>query len=356
MEIAELFKLTYERGASDLLLTAGTPPLIRLHGELIPTEYPTLTPDMVKRLIYSLLNEKQRLEYEEKKELDLSLGLGGTHRFRVNCYWQKGCAAAAFRPIPTEIPRLKTLGLPPIVYDLAMSSHGLFLVTGPTGHGKSTTLASMIDLINLNKRAHIITVDDPIEYIHNHKNSIVDQREVGGDTQSFRNALKYVLRQDPDIIQIGELRDWDTISAALTAAETGHLVLATLHTNDAVQTIDRIIDVFPEHQQQQVRVQLSLSLLAVVSQRLLPKASGDGRVLAAEVLRNTHSCANLIREGKSHQLYSVIETGTKDGMTTLDSSLIKLYQRGMITSEECQMHMRNPNAFMDAALKEKKSG
>ncbi len=356
MEISDLFKLTYDRGASDLLLTAGAPPLIRLHGEIVPTEYPALAPDTVKRLIYSLLNEKQRLEFEEKKELDLSLSLGGAHRFRVNCYWQKGCAAAAFRPIPTEIPKLKSLGLPAVVYDLAMAPHGLFLVTGPTGHGKSTTLASMIDLINLNKRAHIITVDDPIEYIHNHKNSIVDQREVGGDTLSFREALKYVLRQDPDIIQIGELRDWDTISSALTAAETGHLVLATLHTNDAVQTIDRIIDVFPEHQQQQVRVQLSLSLLAVVSQRLLPKASGDGRVLAAEVLKNTHSCANLIREGKSHQLYSVIETGTKDGMTTLDNSLIKLYQRGLITSEEAQMHMRNPNAFMDAALKEKRTG
>lgn len=353
MEISELFQLTYERGASDLLLTAGAPPLIRLHGELVPTEHPPMTPDTVKRLIYSLLNEKQRLEYEEKKELDLSLGLGSKHRFRVNCYWQKGCAAAAFRPIPSDIPKLKNLGLPPVIYDLAMFSHGLLLVTGPTGHGKSTTLASIIDLINMNKRFHIITVDDPIEYVHTHKNSYIDQREVGGDTNSFRNALKYVLRQDPDVIQIGELRDWETISSALTAAETGHLVLATLHTNDAVQTIDRVVDVFPEHQQQQVRVQLSLSLLAIVSQRLLPKSTGDGRVLAVEILRNTHSCANLIREGKNHQLYSVIETGTKDGMVTLDSSLIKLYQRGLISAEDAQMHMRNPNAFMDAALKDK---
>ncbi|MBI1386924.1 MAG: PilT/PilU family type 4a pilus ATPase [bacterium] len=356
VEIADLFHIVYDRGASDLLLTAGTPPIIRLHGELVPLEYPTMSPDEAKRVIYSLLNEKQRLEYEEKKELDLSLGVGSKHRFRVNCYWQRGCSAAAFRPIPNEIPKLKDLGLPPIVYDLAMLSHGLFLVTGPTGHGKSTTLASMIDLINMNKRCHIITVDDPIEYIHHNKNSIIDQREVGGDTQSFRNALKFVLRQDPDIIQIGELRDWETISSALTAAETGHLVLATLHTNDAVQTIDRIIDVFPEHQQQQVRVQLSLSLLAVASQRLLPRASGDGRVLAVEILRNTHSCANLIREGKTHQLYSVIETGTKDGMVTLDASLIKLYRRGLITAEECQLHMRNPNAFLDAVVKDKQAG
>lgn len=350
MEITELFKLSKERGASDILLTVGVPPMLRIHGDLTPTENPVLTPDEVKRLVFSLLNERQRMEYEENRELDFSLGMGSDHRFRVNVYMQKGCVAAAFRPIPSEIPKLKTLGLPPTVYDLSLMAQGLILVTGPTGHGKSTTLASMIDLINMNKRCHIISVEDPIEYIHTHKNSIVDQRELGGDTLKFSTAIKYSLRQDPDVILVGEMRDWETIAAALTAAETGHLVLATLHTNDAVQTIDRIVDVFPEHQQQQVRVQLSLALVAVVSQRLLPKATGDGRVLACEVLRNNHAASNLIREGKTHQLYSVIETGTKDGMVSMDASLIKLQQRGVITAEDAQMHMRNPNSLLDAMM------
>lgn len=353
MEISDLFKRCKELGASDLLLTAGVPPMLRVHGELTPTDNPPLPPDEVKRLVYSLLNERQRLKYEEEKELDFSLGLGSDHRFRVNVYMQKGCVAAAFRPIPSAIPRLKDLGLPPLVYDLALLPQGLILVTGPTGHGKSTTLASMIDLINMNKRCHIISVEDPIEYVHHHKNCIVDQRELGGDTHSFATALKYVLRLDPDVILVGEMRDWETMAAALTAAETGHLVLATLHTNDAVQTIDRIIDVFPEHQQQQVRVQLSLCLGAVISQRLIPRASGDGRTLAVEILRNNHACSNLIREGKTYQLYSVIETGTKDGMMTMDASLIRLYKRGVITPEDAQLYMRNPNALLDAMMNEK---
>ncbi|RJP30621.1 MAG: type IV pilus twitching motility protein PilT [Candidatus Omnitrophota bacterium] len=352
MDIAELFELTKTKQASDLLLTAGAPPVLRIHGNLTRTDFPPLIPKEVKQLVYSLLSEDQRLVFEREKELDFSLGMGAEHRFRVNVYLQKGCVAAAFRPIPNTIPKLKDLGLPPLVYDLAFSPQGLILVTGPTGHGKSTTQASIIDLINTNKRCHIISVEDPIEYVHQNKNSIVDQRELGGDTLSFSTALKYVLRQDPDVILIGEMRDLDTIQAALTAAETGHLVLATLHTNDAVQTIDRIIDVFPQHQQQQVRVQLSLTLSAVVSQRLLPKKSGNGRVLAVELLKNVHSSANLIREGKSHQLYSVIETGSKDGMTTMDASLIRLYQRGIITMEEAQLHMRNPQALLEMELKQ----
>lgn len=327
--------------------------MIRVHGRIEPTQHPPLTPEDVKRLVYSLLNDKQKEEFEAQKELDLSLGLGPTHRFRINCYMQRGCVGAAFRPISNRIPGLKELGLPPIVYDLAFSPQGFVLVTGPTGHGKSTTLSSMVDLINTNRRCHIVTVEDPIEFVHRNKQSVVDQRELGSDTHSFATALKYVLRQDPDVILVGEMRDLDTVSAALTAAETGHLVLATLHTNDAVQTVDRIIDVFPERQQQQVRVQVSLTLLAVISQRLLPKATGEGRALAVEVLRNTHSSANLIREGKTHQLYSVIETGTKDGMMTLDASLIKLYQRGVITAEEAQRHMRNPQALLDLALQQK---
>ena len=329
--------------------------MIRVHGNMRRTDHAPLTPKEVKTLVYSLLNEHQRLMFEQEKELDFSLGVGTEYRFRVNVYLQKGSVAAAFRPIPSMIPKLKDLGLPPLVYDLAFFPQGLILVTGPTGHGKSTTLASMIDLINTNKHCHIISVEDPIEYIHAHKNSIVDQRELGGDTLSFATALKYVLRQDPDVILVGEMRDLDTMSAALTAAETGHLVLATLHTNDAVQTIDRIIDVFPERQQQQVRVQLSLTLLAVISQRLLPKKSGNGRVLAVEILRNIHSSANLIREGKTHQLYSVIETGAKDGMMTMDSSLIRLHERGLITLEIAQNHMRHPQSLLDTVMKNSKS-
>ncbi len=352
MDIAELFQLSKAKQASDLLLTAGAPPMLRVHGNLIHTDYPPLIAKEVKELVYSLLSEDQRLTYERDKELDFSLGVGSDHRFRVNVYMQKGCVAAAFRPIPNTIPKLKDLGLPPLVYDLSFLPHGLILVTGPTGHGKSTTLASMIDLINTNKRYHVITVEDPIEYVHQHKNCIIDQREVGGDTKSFAVALKYVLRQDPDVILIGEMRDLETIQAALTAAETGHLVLATLHTNDAVQTIDRIIDVFPQHQQQQIRVQLSMSMKAVISQRLLPKKSGTGRVLAVELLKNMHSAANLIREGKTYQLYSVIETGTKEGMTTMDASLIRLCQKGIITMEEAQIHMRNPQALLEAEMKQ----
>ncbi|MBN2326228.1 MAG: type IV pilus twitching motility protein PilT [Candidatus Omnitrophica bacterium] len=351
MEISDLFELTASMDASDLLLTAGTPPMVRVHGSLKRLNYPDLTPKEVKRLVYSLLNEQQRLKFEENKELDLSLGMGIEHRYRVNVYLQKGCVAAAFRPIPHKIPKLKDLGLPPVVFDLSFLPQGLILVTGPTGHGKSTTLASIIDLINTNKCCHIISIEDPIEYIHTHRNSVVDQRELGGDTHAFSTALKYCLRQDPDVILVGEMRDLDTIAAALTAAETGHLVLATLHTNDAVQTIDRIIDVFPERQQQQVRVQLSLCLQAVISQRLLPKASGSGRVLSVEVLRNVHSSAALIREGKTHQLYTVIETGTKDGMMTMDASLIRLYERGLITREEAELHMRHPPSLVEALSK-----
>jgi twitching motility protein PilT len=347
VELPELFDIVAQTSASDLLLTVGVPPMIRVHGELRATNYPKLTPEENKRLIFSLLNENQRLMIEENRDLDFSLGFGGVNRFRVNVYYQKGSLAAAFRAIPSQIPKLKELGLPAVVYDLSMIPQGLILVTGPTGHGKSTTLASMIDLINTNKRCHIISVEDPIEYVHFHKNSVVDQRELGEDTLSFATALKYALRQDPDVILVGEMRDLDTISAALTAAETGHLVLATLHTNDAVQTIDRVIDVFPERQQQQMRVQLSLMLKAVISQRLLPKASGDGRVLAVEVLINNHASANLIREGKTYQLYSVIETGHKEGMTTMDASLVRLYKKGLIAQEEALQHMRNPQALID---------
>jgi len=347
LDMKKLFDLVKEQKASDLLLTAGAPPAIRVDGKFFRTKYDTLSPEDTKRLVYSILTDKHREIFEEKKELDLSLGVAGKHRFRVNVYMQKGCVAAAFRPIPEDIPSLEDLGLPKVVQEICFRPQGMILVTGPTGHGKTTTQAAMIDLINLNKECHIITVEDPVEYVHYHKKSIVDQREVGGDTYSFPAALKYVLRQDPDVILIGEMRDLETIACALTAAETGHLVIATLHTNDAIQTVDRVVDVFPSHQQQQVRFQLSMCLLAVISQRLLARADAQGRVLAVEILRNNSAVANLIREGKTHQIYSVIETHARAGMVTLDTSIKDLYLRGLISYEDAVAHVKNPQALMN---------
>ena len=346
LDMKELFDLVKDQKASDLLLTAGAPTAIRVDGKFFRSKYDTLSPDDTKRLVYSILTDKHRQVFEERRELDLSLGVAGKHRFRVNVYMQKGCVAAAFRPIPEEIPALKDLGLPQVVHELCSRPQGMILVTGPTGHGKTTTQAAMIDLINMNKECHIITVEDPVEYVHSHKRSIVDQREVGGDTHTFPAALKYVLRQDPDVILIGEMRDLETIACALTAAETGHLVIATLHTNDAIQTVDRVVDVFPPHQQQQIRFQLSMCLLAVVSQRLLPRADVQGRVLAVEILRNNSAVANLIREGKTHQIYSVIETHAKAGMVTLDTSIKDLYLRGLVSYEEAVAHVKNAQVLM----------
>ena len=352
IQFRDLFDMVRDHHASDLILTAHTPPVLRVDGKLTSPPMPDLQPDEVKRLVYSLLSDEQKQTFEADKELDFSLGMGSEHRFRVNCFLQRGCVGAAFRPIPTHIPGLKELGLPALVYDLCFAPQGLVLVTGPTGHGKSTTLASMIDVINSNRNCHIVTIEDPIEYIHSHKKSVIEQRELGGDTHRFSTALKYVLRQDPDVILVGEMRDLETVSSAMTVAETGHLVLATLHTNDAVQSVDRIVDSFPERQQQQVRVQLSLVLSAVVSQRLLPKASGKGRILATEILRNNHACSAYVREGKSHQLYTVMETGTKDGMCTMDASLTRLFRRGLISGEEAKLHMRNPQSLIDVAMKD----
>jgi len=348
VDMKSLFDLVMVRKASDLLLTAGAPPLLRVNGELKASEYPELAPEDNKRLIYSILSDKQREEFEEKRELDMSIGVSGGHRFRVNVYMQKGCVTAAMRAIQEQIPSLEQLGMPKIVAKLAFRPQGLILVTGPTGHGKTTTQAAMIDLINSHKRCHIITVEDPIEYVHSHKKSVVDQRELGADTLSFPSALKYVLRQDPDVILIGEMRDLETISSALTAAETGHLVIATLHTNDAIQTVDRIVDVFPSHQQQQIRIQLAMSLLAVIAQRLLPRANQKGRVLACEILRNNSAISNLIREAKTHQIYSIIETHSKEGMITLDASIKQLYLRGIISYDVAINHARNPQAIANA--------
>lgn len=342
MEMNKLFDLVAKEGASDLIISAGAPPILRVDGQLIRTKGDPLTPEQAKKLIYGLLDAEQKKTFEENRELDFSLAREKKHRFRVNVYFQKQSVTAAFRPIPEEIPTWQELGLPEYVTEIASARQGLVLVTGPTGHGKTTTQAAIIDMINEQRACHVITIEDPIEYVHFHKRSIVDQREVGSDTLSFLDALKYVLRQDPDVILIGEMRDLETIQAALRAAETGHLVLATLHTNDAIQTVDRVIDVFPAGSQQQVRFQLSMVLLAILSQRLLPRADTEGRVLAVELLKNTTAVANMIREGKTHQVLSVMETGTKEGMITMDKSIKELYLEGLISYDEARVHMRNP--------------
>ena len=342
MNIHDLFDLVAQEKASDLLISAGAPPILRINGQLFRSRTDSLTPEDTERLIFDFLDDAQKARFERDKELDFSLAVGRKHRFRVNVYLQKGAVTAALRPIPEKIPDLADLGLPVGVVELTKRKQGLVLVTGPTGHGKTTTLAALIDRVNNERACHIVTIEDPIEYVHSHKRSIVDQREVGGDTHAFKNALKYVLRQDPDVILVGEMRDLETIQAALTAAETGHLVFATLHTNDSCQTVDRIIDVFPGDQQQQIRFQLSMVLLAIVAQRLVPRSDEPGRVLASEFLMNNIAIANLIREGKTHQVYSVLETSHKEGMQTMDRSIKALFKAGKISEDDAIAHMRNP--------------
>jgi len=341
LDINDLLTRVIERGASDLHLTVGVPPTLRIDGRLVPTEDPPLSPDQTRELVYSIMSDEQRKDLEQQLEADFAYSVPGYARFRVNAYFQRGSVGAAFRLIPLEIRTIRDLGLPLVLEELALKPRGLVLVTGPTGSGKSTTLAAMIDHINTNRQQHVITVEDPIEYLHTHKECVIEQREVGADTRSFATALKHVLRQDPDVILIGEMRDLETVSAALTAAETGHLVLATLHTQDAAQTIDRVIDVFPPHQQQQVRIQLSGALQGIVSQQLLPTADGRGRVVACEVLIATPAIRNLIRDGKTHQLLTAIQTGTQHGMVTMDLSLADMYRRGMITLETAQQRAMN---------------
>jgi twitching motility protein PilT len=324
-----------ESGASDLHLSAGAPPLMRWHGDLVAVEgYPVLVPQMIQRVIYAILTQKQRERFEEELELDFAHAVPGKARFRVNVYRQRESVGAAFRLIPYEIKELEALGVPPAVANFARLPRGMVLVTGPTGSGKSTTLAALIDLANRTRRDHIMTVEDPIEFLHRHKACMVNQREVGEDTRSFAQALKHVLRQDPDIILVGEMRDLETISVALTAAETGHLVFATLHTQDAPQTIDRVIDVFPPHQQQQVRAQLAGALQGVVCQTLCRTADGRGRAAATEVLVATPAIRNLIREGKTHQIYSALQSGAQHGMHTLDQHLAELVRQGRIGYEQ----------------------
>jgi len=331
----QLLKAMIEKGASDLHVTTGTPPQLRIDGKLHPLKMPPLSPQETKQLCYSVLTDAQKHRFEETNELDLSFSVQKLSRFRGNVFVQRGNVAGAFRAIPFKIMTFEELNLPPVVPMLAKKPRGMILVTGPTGSGKSTTLASILDRINQDRNEHIVTIEDPIEYLHPHKGCIINQREVGSDTQNFKNALKYILRQDPDIVLIGELRDLETIEAALTVAETGHLCFATLHTNSAVQTINRIVDVFPPYQQSQIRQQLSFVLEGVLSQTLLPRANGPGRVLAIEAMVPNSAIRNLIREDKIHQLYSQMQIGQeKFGMQTINQSLAALVQRRLVTMDD----------------------
>ncbi|OIP66304.1 MAG: type IV pili twitching motility protein PilT [Nitrospirae bacterium CG_4_9_14_3_um_filter_53_35] len=335
LSLHQLLKTMIEKGASDLHVTTGSAPQIRVDGKLMPLNLPPLSSAETKQLCYSVLTDAQKHRFEEESELDLSFGVKGLSRFRANFFMQRGAMGGAFRTIPYKILTFSELGLPAVAEKLCEKPRGLILVTGPTGSGKSTTLASMIDKINSERHEHIITVEDPIEFLHHHKKCVVNQREVNADTKSFKNALKYILRQDPDVVLIGEMRDLETIEAALIVSETGHLAFATLHTNSAVQTINRIIDVFPSHQQSQVRAQLSFVLEGVLSQQLLAKASGEGRVLAIEVMIPNAAIRNLIREDKVHQIYSSMQTGQEQfGMQTMNQALYDLYKKRLITYED----------------------
>ena len=353
--MADLLQLMVDRGASDLHITSGTYPQIRVNGSLTQlNQFEVLTPQDTQRLSYSVLNEGQKQKFEEENELDLSFGIQGLARFRCNVYRQRGAVGCAIRVIPYKIRSFDDLGLPQIVQQLADRPKGLILVTGPTGSGKSTTLAAMIDKVNNERHDHIMTIEDPIEFVHPHKSCLVNQREVFADTHSFTKALKSILRQDPDVVLVGEMRDLETIAAALTIAETGHLTFGTLHTNSCAQTMNRIIDVFPTTQQAQVRAQLSLVLEGVLSQTLIPKVGG-GRVMALEIMTATPAIRNLIREEKIHQVYSAIATGQKFGMQTMNQSLADLVKRHLITKEDA-LNRVDPGRGADATARARRSG
>src|SRR5690349_9492345 len=343
INLHQLLRAVVEKGASDLHITTGSPPQLRIDGSLLPLKTPPLSPTDTKTLCYSVLSEEQKVTFERKNELDLSFGVKGLARFRGNLFVQRGAVAGVFRQIPFKILSFEELGLPPIVAELASLPSGLVLVTGPTGSGKTTTLAAMIDKINSERRYHILTVEDPIEFLHPNKLSVVNQREVGADTAGFKDALRYALRQDPDVVLVGEMRDLETIEAALTISETGHLVFGTLHTNSAISSINRMIDVFPANQQSQIRAQLSFVLQGVMTQLLLPRADGPGRVVALEVMIPNAAIRNLIREDKVHQIYSQIQIGQgKSGMQTMNQSLYSLYQRRLITLEDAVAYSSDP--------------
>lgn len=341
MTIEDLLMVAAENNASDVHITVGVPPKMRVNGELLDMDYPRLMPDDAEGLVTSILDKRHKAILDEKGEVDFSISVPQIGRYRVNIFKQRGSLAAALRVVGTEIPNPDMLGVPKAVQDLHKRKRGLVLVTGPTGSGKSTTLASIIDLVNTNTTSHIITLEDPIEYMHKHKKAMVNQREVGLDTLSYNNALRAALREDPDCILVGEMRDFETISIAITAAETGHLVFSTLHTIGSAATIDRIIDVFPTHQQQQIRVQLSMVLEAVISQQLIPTADHKRRVAAFEVMITNPAIKNLIREGKTYQIQSMIQTNKKIGMQTMDDALYDLYRRGEITGEKCAAYAQD---------------
>jgi twitching motility protein PilT len=344
LDFAEILLAVVKNKASDLHITAGAPPMLRIRGSLVPIDgTPSLTPTDTREIVYAILNNSQRQRLETDWQLDFAYSIPGVGRYRVNTYFQRGTIGAAFRLIPTETVPIEQLGLPSVIRSFAKKPRGIVLVTGPTGSGKSTTLASLINEINETRDEHIMTIEDPIEFLHSHKRCIVNQRELGADAPSFALALKAALRQDPDVILVGEMRDMETIGTALTAAETGHLVFATLHTQDAPQTIDRIIDVFPPAQQGQVRAQLAIGLQGVVTQTLLPTADGQGRAVAAEVLIPTPGVRNLIREGKTHQIYSLIQTGGAHGMQTMDSSLATLVRENQITMAVAESRASEPS-------------
>jgi twitching motility protein PilT len=341
-----LLREAFEKRASDIHITVGVPPIFRINGELVHSEYRRLPREDTEKMFTEITNEQQQLQFSERGELDFSFALPNISRFRVNAFRQRGSVAIVVRIITEKIPTLEELGHPSVFRNLSRLPRGLVLITGPTGSGKSTTLAAMIDLINSERSCHILTLEDPIEYLHKHKKSIVNQREINSDTKSFTIALRAALREDPDVILVGEMRDPETIATAITAAETGHLVFATLHTGSAPQTIDRIIDAFPSHQQQQIRVQLSVTLQGIVAQQLLPRIDQKGRVAALEVLISTPAVRNIIREGKTHQLTSVIQTGIKLGMQPMDVSLRDLYRRSVISYEEAMSRALDEETFL----------
>ena len=357
LSLQDLLTLMIEQNASDLHITSGSPPQLRIDGSLRPVNVPPLSPTETKRLAYSILTEKQKKQFEEKNELDLSFGVKNLSRFRANVFMQRGAISCAIRVIPYKILDFRQLGLPDVVESLAKKPKGLILVTGPTGSGKSTTLASIIDYINRNRKGHIVTIEDPIEYIHSHKNCIVNQREVGADTGSFASALRVVLRQDPDVVLIGEIRDLETMETALSVSETGHLALATLHTNSTIETINRIIDMFPVNQQSQVRAQLSFVLQGIVAQTLVPKKYGGGRVAICEIMVPSAAIRNLIREEKLQQIYSMMQAGQRESnMQTMTQALAMAVKEDKISMEEAMIIVPYPDEFQSLLAKSDKKG
>jgi len=342
MDLLQLLRQAIELNASDLIVSAGSAPTYRIDGQLVMAKSAALTARQTQELIYGVLRDPQVARFEKERELDFSFEVEGRRRFRGNAFYQRNTVAGAFRLISERVPAFATLNLPPVLEEFAMMTQGFIIITGPAGHGKSTTQAAMIDLINSKKRAHIITIEDPIEFMHANKKSIIEQREIGEDTLSFAEGLKHVLRESPDVILVGEMRDAESIACALTAAETGHLVIATAHTNDCVQAIDRMIDVFPANQQGQVRTQMSMALLAVIGQRLIPRQDGNGRLPAVEILKNTPAVSHLVRDEKTTQLYAIMETHAREGMRTMDAALKDLFLRGLITYDEARGRMRMP--------------